>query len=90
MGAPKRQYQAMSHNQIDGPAPDELTQDEVFRLLERTASEDHPNPERKGCPSQETLAAFAQNPREFPMDDPIFEHVQNCSPCFLCVRARNW
>lgn len=78
----------MSQNNMEEPALGELTQDEVFRLLERTASEDHPNPERKGCPSPETLAAFARNPRLFPMDDLIFEHLQNCSPCFRWVRAR--
>ena len=78
----------MSHNRPEGSVQGELSQEEVFRLLERTASEDHPNPERKGCPSQETLEALVQNPRQFTMTDPIFEHLQNCSPCFRWVRAR--
>lgn len=78
----------MSNNQLEGSTPDELTQEEVFRLLEQTASEDHPNPERRGCPPAETLAALALNPRRFPMSDPIFEHLANCSPCFRFVRDR--
>lgn len=77
----------MSENRTEGFAQ-EMTQDEVFRLLERTASEDHPNPERLGCPPQGVLEAFARNPRQFPMSDPIFEHLQNCSPCFQWVRER--
>ena len=73
---------------MEKSAQSELTQDEVFRLLEQTASQDHPNPERLGCPSQEALASFAQNPRSFSMDDPIFEHLANCSPCFRFVRRQ--
>lgn len=77
----------MSENRTEGFA-EEMTQDEVFGLLERSASEDHPNPERRGCPPQEVLEAFACNPRQFPINDPLFEHLQNCSPCFRWVRVR--
>ena len=78
----------MPPNPAKGSAREDLTQEEMFRLLERAASEDHPNPERRGCPPDETLEAFAHNPRAFSMTDPIFEHVQNCSPCFRFVRER--
>ena len=70
----------MPQNSMEGSAPNELTQDELFRLLERTASEDHPHPERRGCPSQEVLMSLAQCAKSFSMDDPIFEHLANCSP----------
>ena len=71
-----------------GVSSRELTQEEVFLLLEQAASEDHPNLDRLGCPSAETLEAFALNPLGFPMSDPIFDHLQNCSPCFRFVQAR--
>ena len=66
----------------------ELTQSEIFDLLERTAGEDHPNPHRIGCPGEETLERFASNPKLFEMRDPLFEHLANCSPCFRFVRER--
>lgn len=78
----------MPHNQSKESTPDELTQEEVFRLLEQTASEDHPNPERLGCPSNEVLVAFAGNAKSLGMSDPIFEHLANCSPCFRFVQVR--
>ena len=76
----------MPDNHIQGSTHEELTQDEVFRLLEQTASEDHPNPERLGCPATEILTAFARDPRRFDMHDPIFEHLTSCSPCFQFVQ----
>jgi hypothetical protein len=79
----------MPHNRAaDGSTREELTQEEVFRLLEQTASEDHPNPDRLGCPPTEMLTAFACNPREFAIQDPIFEHLSDCSPCFRFVKTR--
>jgi hypothetical protein len=78
----------MPDNHPQGATRDELTQDEVFRLLEQTASEDHPNPDRLGCPTTEILTAFARDPKRFDMQDPIFEHLSNCSPCFRFVKDR--
>lgn len=76
----------MADKQTEESAQSELAQDEVFRLLERAASKDHPNPERLGCPSQDVLLSFARDVRSFQMDDPIFEHLASCSPCFRFVR----
>ena len=76
----------MPQNSMEGSPQHELTQEEVFRLLERTASEDHPNPERLGCPSQEALMWFARDAKAFAMNDPIFEHLAKCSECFRFVR----
>lgn len=79
----------MPHNRAEWSTHEDLTdQEKVFRLLEQTASEDHPNPDRLGCPPSETLTAFARNPREFQIEDPIFEHLSNCSPCFRLVRSQ--
>jgi hypothetical protein len=68
--------------------PDKFTLDEIFRLMEASALHDYPNPERVGCPPEETLTALARDPRSFDMDAPVFDHLAHCSPCFQFVRAR--
>jgi hypothetical protein len=68
--------------------PSELTQEEIFRRMEQSALHAYPNPTRRGCPDVETLEAFARNPKEFAMRDPIFEHLAHCSPCFQFVQER--
>ena len=39
-----------------------------------------PNPERKGCPDEKTLQAFAED--RLPAGDPILRHVSSCSECY--------
>jgi hypothetical protein len=68
--------------------PPELTLEEIFQQMERTALHNYPNPARRGCPDAETLEAFARNPKAFAMRHPIFEHLSQCSPCFQFVRER--
>jgi hypothetical protein len=43
-----------------------------------------PNPEREGCPGSEALAALARERGS--MDDPVYEHLQRCSPCYIEFR----
>jgi hypothetical protein len=69
------------------PSP-ELDLDDIFRRIEQTALTNPPNPDRIGCFSQETLSAFADDPRSFSLRDPIFEHLARCSECFAFVHAR--
>jgi hypothetical protein len=45
----------------------------------------NPNPERIGCPSREVLEALAR--RERPISDPAYDHLGECSPCYLEARA---
>ena len=45
----------------------------------------NPNPDRVGCPPREVLRALSR--RERPIDDPGYEHISNCSPCFREFRA---
>ncbi|MCL4849383.1 MAG: hypothetical protein KJ066_22755 [Acidobacteria bacterium] len=45
----------------------------------------NPNPARDGCPSREVLATLAQ--RERPVEDPAYDHLTKCSPCYREVRA---
>jgi hypothetical protein len=45
----------------------------------------NPNPARAGCPSRDVLTALAR--RERPIDDPAYDHLIKCSPCYREVRA---
>jgi hypothetical protein len=44
----------------------------------------HPNPTRDGCPPHDVLVALSH--RERPIDDPAWEHLLECSPCYAEVR----
>jgi hypothetical protein len=56
--------------------PDEI--DDVFGRA-------NPNPDRIGCPPREVLIALAR--RERPIGDRAYDHLSECSPCYLEVRA---
>jgi hypothetical protein len=59
-----------------------LSDDEALeRLYERA----NPNPARIGCPPRDTLRALAK--RQRPVGDPLYDHLTECSPCFIEVRA---
>jgi len=51
-------------------------ENEIDEVLSRA----NPNPERIGCPSRETLIGLAR--REQPINDPAYEHLLKCSPCY--------
>jgi hypothetical protein len=44
-----------------------------------------PNPERKGCPPSETIAGLGE--LKIGRDDPAWEHIWHCSPCFKEFRT---
>jgi hypothetical protein len=51
--------------------------DDPIDKLRRTA---YPNPERIGCPD---LAIFeALRLRKIALDDPVWTHIEHCSPCY--------
>ena len=70
----------MSSERREGPAqlahPTEA--DELFGRA-------YPNPDRVGCPSREVLVSLAR--RERPIGDPAYDHIKECSPCYLEGRA---
>jgi hypothetical protein len=66
----------------------ELTFQDIFRMMDEVTLDSYPNPDRAGCPNEQTLEAFARDPRSFPIHDPIFEHIAKCSPCLRFVRVR--
>ncbi len=58
------------------------------RALQDSILRDYPNPERTGCQGSEMLRQLAS--RERSEDDPAWEHVLHCGPCygeFLELRA---
>jgi hypothetical protein len=70
----------MSSDRREGPTqlahPTEL--DELF-------GRGYPNPDRVGCPPREILVSLAR--RERPIGDPAYNHLKECSPCYLEGRA---
>lgn len=55
--------------------------DEIDELLSRA----NPNPDRVGCPPRATLLALSRRAR--PIEDPGYEHLVKCSPCYREFRA---
>ena len=47
--------------------------------------EANPNPERQGCPDEETLKDIAEN--KLPLKHPARLHLASCSPCFAEFRS---
>ncbi len=64
----------------------EPTLEEILQMADEVALSLYPNPDRVGCPDEETLQRFARNPKSFPLRDPIFRHLGRCSPCSRFVR----
>jgi hypothetical protein len=49
-------------------------------LLNDFLLESFPNPERKGCPDDETLKAYAED--RLPPGNPVLPHISSCSECY--------
>jgi hypothetical protein len=56
--------------------------DEALELMYERGN---PNPSRTGCPQRDVLKALAR--RQRPVDDPLYDHLTQCSPCFNDVRT---
>jgi hypothetical protein len=54
-------------------------------LIDELFSQGNPNPTRVGCPSRDVLIELAYRMR--PIDDPGYDHLSHCSPCWVEVRA---
>lgn len=56
---------------------------ELLAASEKVLREDHPNPNRDGCPGRsvlERLASFCQD--DPPFDPAVLLHIAECFPCF--------
>jgi hypothetical protein len=58
----------------------ELTSEEIKRVLQEAILRNYPNPERIGCPNQQTLRSVAA--KSLPHEDEYWEHITHCSPCY--------
>jgi hypothetical protein len=58
-----------------------------LRLLQKSALNDYPNPERIGCPGEAFLRQLATDRKSIPISDPRLDHVVHCSPCFQELTA---
>jgi hypothetical protein len=62
--------------------PDGFQPESVFDIVFGHGA---PNPERIGCCCEAELIEFANRRR--PVDDPGFQHIMNCSPCYRRLRT---
>lgn len=62
----------------------DLGEFEFVALVDEALRVANPNPTRQRCPSHDVLVALAR--RERPIEDPAYEHLLDCSPCYAEVR----
>lgn len=70
----------MSHNK-------NISLNDLLAASEKALREDHPNPNREGCPGRavlEQLATFSTD--DSPFDPAVLQHVAECFPCFNELR----
>jgi hypothetical protein len=67
-----------SRERITVGLKDEL--DDLISAFDRAVHEDHPNPERVGCPGRPALATLAKQSTIL-RPDSSFEHIRNCAAC---------
>lgn len=61
--------------------------EELLTASEKVLREDHPNPNRKGCPERSVLERLANFSTEDPPVDPaVLLHIAECFPCFSELR----
>jgi hypothetical protein len=54
--------------------------DDLITAFDRALHEDHPNPERVGCPGRPALTALAKE-SEPVASDSLLEHIRHCAAC---------
>jgi len=67
-----------------GQHPDRSGRDRGDELLDEAFGRANPNPTRQGCLGRDVLIGLAR--RERPIGDPAYEHLLDCSPCYLEFR----
>jgi hypothetical protein len=78
----RRAVEALTMSSDRRKEPAEITHPTEFDELFGRA---YPNPDRVGCPSRADLIALAR--RQRPIGDPSYDHIKECSPCYLEGRA---
>jgi len=59
----------------------------LLEIATQAALDDYPNPNRIGCPDRSTLRTLALHRKRIPLDDPVIDHVAECSECFRECRT---
>jgi len=60
---------------------DEISSEQLTRVLQKAMLRSYPNPDRIGCRGTEVLREMAE--RKFPNEHPFWDkHVEHCSPCY--------
>jgi hypothetical protein len=54
--------------------------DDLIAAFGRRVHEEHPNPERVGCPGRLVLSTLANQPEALQADS-ILDHVKQCAAC---------
>ena len=54
----------------------------ILNALGRGLLREFPNPERKGCPSEDILVGIAKHTIPLAEAEPYLEHLMTCSPCY--------
>lgn len=54
--------------------------DDLILAFDRAVHEDHPNPERVGCPGRPALTTLAKQPAKT-RPGSLLEHLRNCAAC---------
>jgi hypothetical protein len=55
---------------------------DLLAALETVLQQDHPNPNRVGCPPHSTLERLAQfSCGDLPVDQSVLMHISECYPC---------
>jgi hypothetical protein len=54
--------------------------DDLIAAFGRRVHEEHPNPERVGCPGKSALTRLARDPESLGLDS-ILDHVRQCAAC---------
>jgi hypothetical protein len=60
--------------------------DDLIIAFDRAVHEDHPNPERIGCPGRPALTRLATQPRDSE-SGAILDHIRECASCLDELRA---
>ena len=55
------------------------TEEDLIEALEQVVREDHPNPQRVGCPGKKALTKAATSPKH--ASQSVLNHIAKCAPC---------
>lgn len=73
----------MKPDETSSPALSRKEERLLVKLASETSRVDRPNPDRRGCPGRDVLAAVAGRKLQGDELGAAVDHIANCSPCFV-------